>query len=320
MRSTFAGPPALPWPAAAPGDLQRVQLARRRFFASGEPPRGEVQTAVWQSWQRCVQAGLQPEHCSEFQPVGRGKVRYLVDRDHLLLKAAQAPLDELQTVLAHSGCKLLLTDREGLVLRVTPALDSDGAVLRSAGRVGVDLGELMVGTTAPGMVARDGCPCALTAGEHFYEVLGGMRCVAAPIRNNQGTVVAVLDLSVEDRPFGFDALWLVRSYAGAIENRLRIAQTRQQVLLRLHSSPGALAGPAVGLAAVDAHGRIAWLNGLAAALTGCPTQGTAAAALRRTAGLRPRSGAGLHRRTRPATAAAAQWADGVAAGRVPPAG
>jgi transcriptional regulator of acetoin/glycerol metabolism len=186
----------------------------------------------------------------------------------VLLKAAQRPFDELQATLARSPCKVLLTDRDGVLLRVTPPSHDDGPVTRAGCRAGVDLGELLVGTTAPGVSARSGAVCSVNAGEHFYDLLAGVRCVAAPIRNRHGVVVAVLDLTIEDQPFRFDARWLVQAYAGTIENNLRIAQTRQQVLLRLHSSAAALQQPDAGLAAVDESGRISWLNGLAAALIG----------------------------------------------------
>jgi transcriptional regulator of acetoin/glycerol metabolism len=261
--------PTPPWPAAPIcSEGQRSTLARRRFFGDGLAPAGQVSDAVWHSWQRCLVAGLRPEQLPVFQPVSRSKVSYLAGRDHVLLKAAQHPLDELQAALARSRCKVLLTDRDGVLLRVTPPQPADGPVIQAASRVGVDLGELLVGTNAPSVAAHTGAHCTVGAGEHFYDLLGGMRCVAAPIRNRHGVVVAVLDLTVEDQPFGFDALWLVRSYAGTIENNLRIAQTRQQVLLRLHSAPAALQGPGAGLAAVDEGGRISWLNGMAAALTG----------------------------------------------------
>jgi transcriptional regulator of acetoin/glycerol metabolism len=269
MTRLVSAPLAPPWhPASAALQIQRATLARQRFFHEGLSPAGQISDLVSQSWQRCMQAGLRPGQAPMFEPVSRSKVNYLAGRDHVLLKAAQRPFNELQATLARSPCKVLLTDREGVLLRVTPPSHEDGPVVRASCRVGVDLGELLVGTNAPSVSARSGAVCTVNAGEHFYDSLAGVRCVAAPIRNRHGVVVAVLDLTVEDQPFRFDARWLVQAYASTIENNLRIAQTRQQVLLRLHSSAAALQQPDAGLAAVDESGRISWLNGLAAALIG----------------------------------------------------
>jgi transcriptional regulator of acetoin/glycerol metabolism len=262
-------PKTLPWhPGAGHDQVQRLALARRRFFVDGERPAGAVTDALWQSWQRCLQAGLRPEQRPVFEPVSRSRVSYLLARDHVLLKAAERPFEELQAAVARSRCKVLLTDRHGVLLRVTPAALEDGAVMHAACRTGVDLSEAITGSTAPTLSALTGGSCSVHGAEHFHDQLAQVYCAAAPIRNRHGTVVAVLDLSIEGRPFGFDARWLVQAYANSIENNLRIAQTRQQVLLRLHSSPAALPTPSTGLAAVDEGGRVSWLNATAAGLVG----------------------------------------------------
>lgn len=269
MNHATGVPTSLPWHPAAGGDeMQRLALARRRFFVEGQRPAGPVADAVWHSWQRCLQAGLRPDRLPVFEPVSRSRINYLAGRDHVLLKAAQRPFEELQAAVARSRCKVLLTDRDGVLLRVTPAPREDGPVLHAACRPGVDLREALAGTTAPSLTALSGASCTMRGGEHFHDLLAQMYCAAAPIRNRHGVVVAVLDLSIEGQPFGFDARWLVQAYASTIENNLRIAQTRQQVLLRLHSSPAALSSAAAGLAAVDEGGRISWLNPTAAGLIG----------------------------------------------------
>ena len=262
-------PNTLPWHAAAGGDgVQQLALARRRFFIDGERPAGPVPDALWHSWQRCLQAGLRPEQRPVFEPVSRSRISYLQARDHVLLKAAQRPFDELQTAVARSRCKVLLTDRHGVLLRVTAAAREDGPVLHAACRAGVDLRETLAGSTAPSLSALSGSACTMHGAEHFHDQLAQVHCAAAPIRNRHGTIVAVLDLSIEGRPFGFDARWLVQAYANTIESTLRISQTRQQVLLRLHSAPAALRSPGTGLVAVDEGGRVSWINATAAGLVG----------------------------------------------------
>jgi len=211
---------------------------------------------------------MTPEAEPVFELVSRHKASYLEGRDQALLGAASGLFEELQAALAHSRCKVVLTDRHGVLLRTTPHEMEDSRLLKAVCRPGVDLSESLVGTNAPVMAARGGAPCQIDAGQHFYDTLHDIRCVAAPIRNRQGAVAGILDLTVENRPFGFNAAWLVGNYASAIENRLRVAQTRQQVLLRMQLSPALLDGPVVGLMAVDEHGRVGWMNDQAEAMTG----------------------------------------------------
>jgi transcriptional regulator of acetoin/glycerol metabolism len=58
------------------------------------------------------------------------------------------------------------------------------------------------------------------------ESVKNMQCAAAPtIRDITGALAGVLDLSSEVFPFTFDAAGVTGLYAGAIENRLLIAQS-----------------------------------------------------------------------------------------------
>jgi len=262
---------ALTWRAGAwedQGQGQRVAVVRRAFFDEGRVPSGLVADVVLDSWRRCLEAGMRPGARPVLEPVSRTRTNYVTGRDHVLLKAARGPFDELQASLARSRCKAMLIDRAGVLLRTTPPRDDDSPLLRAVARPGVDLGELLVGTNAPSLAVRTGASCVVGPGEHYYDVFGGVCCVAAPIYNRCGTRVAVLDLTIEHQPFGFDAVWLVSAYASAIESNFRIAQTRRQVLVRLHPSPAMLDGAAAGLVAIDERGRISWLNQVAAALMG----------------------------------------------------
>ena len=236
---------ALTWRAGAwedQGQGQRVAVVRRAFFDEGRVPSGLVADVVLDSWRRCLEAGMRPGARPVLEPVSRTRTNYVTGRDHVLLKAARGPFDELQASLARSRCKVMLIDRAGVLLRTTPPRDDDSALLRAVTRPGVDLGELLVGTNAPSLAVQTGASCVVGPGEHYYDVFGSVRCVAAPIHNRCGTRVAVLDLTIEHQPFGFDAVWLVSVYASAIESNLRIAQTRRQVLVRLHPSPAMLDG------------------------------------------------------------------------------
>ncbi|MFT4265735.1 MAG: helix-turn-helix domain-containing protein [Xenophilus sp.] len=259
--------------AFSPADVSsRAAMARHALFSEGRVLSGLISSEVLDSWRRCQMAGMKPEAKPVFAPVLRHKISYLEGRDQALLGVASGLFEELQASLARSHCKVMLTDRHGVLLRTTPHDAADSALLKSACRPGVDLSEPLVGTNAPALTARAGVSCQIDTGEHFYDMLRSIRCVAAPIRDRRGTVVGVLDLTVENRPFGFNAAWLVGSYASAIENKLRVAQTRQQVLLRMQLSPALLDSPMAGLMAVDGSGRVGWMNDQAEALTGAHTR------------------------------------------------
>ncbi len=247
---------------------QRCALARQRFFDEGQRPSGLVPEPVIQSWTRCVTEGLNPGQQPDFEPVSRSRVSAVLARRHSLLEAARGELDQLDQVLAGTRAKALLCDRQGVVVRATPTERHEGILIHLGARIGVDLGEAHMGTTAPGVTARTGLTCAVMGPEHFFADIVPMYCSAAPIHDTRGTLVGVLDLSIEGQRFGFDAQALVNLSATAIENRLLKAQSRELLLLHFQAQPGWMGTPMEGLAGVDGRGRLAWINPCGARLLG----------------------------------------------------
>lgn len=247
---------------------QRITLARERFFEEGVRPTGLVPDAVIQSWTRCVQAHQHPGERISFNPVTRSRISATLARSRALLDAAADDLGQLEATLAGTSCKAILTDRHGVVVHATRSEPKDGALMLLAGRVGVELAEEQVGTTAPGMVIKTGQLCSVYGAQHFYNVTQVMYCAAAPICDRHGQLVGVLDLSCESRPFRFDAAGMAHMVATAIENRLLCAQATQHLVLRFQASPALLNTPLEGLAAIDGDGCVAWINSAGAGLLG----------------------------------------------------
>jgi len=117
-------------------------------------------------------------------------------------------------------------------------------------------------------VTCTGQACAVHGAEHYFDYLREMQCAAAPIRDVHGRLAAVLDITAEARPFGFDAATMVALYATTIENRLLLAQSPDWLVLRFQASPALLATPLEALAGVGPDGRVEWLNAAGARLVG----------------------------------------------------
>ena len=248
---------------------QRLALARQRYFEEGTRPSGLVSESVIQSWSRCVQAHRDPRERIAFNPVTPSRIHSALARSQLMLRAAAADLMQLEQTLAGTACTAMLTDAQGVIVHATQSAADRGEVLLPlARRIGVNIGEDHIGTGAPGVTIRTGQPCLVLGGEHFFGHLQVLHCAAAPIRDVRGQLAAVLDLTCEGQPFGFDAASIVAMYATTIENQLLRAQSTEHLVVRLQTSPGLIGTPMEGLVGIDPHGRIAWLNNVASRLLG----------------------------------------------------
>ena len=247
---------------------QLIGLARERFFSQGERPSGLVSEQVIQSWIRCVGARRDPERPLGFDPVTKSRLVYVLGRNRLLLQAASADLDQLDATLAGTPCKAILTSHEGVVVRSTPTARGEGVLMPIITRVGVNLDEDAAGTNAPSVAARTGEACLVRGGEHFFDGIRSMHCVAAPVRHANGSIAGVLDISCEGGAFSFDPMVVVRMYATVIENRLFEVQSARLLLLRFQSGRSMIGTPLEGLAAVDGTGQIVSLNAIGMSLLG----------------------------------------------------
>jgi len=248
---------------------QRLALARQRYFEEGTRPSGLVSEGVIQSWSRCVHAHRDPLERIAFNPVTPSRIHSALGRSQLLLQAAADDLVQLELTLAGTACTAILTDAQGVVVHATQSAADHGEVLLPlARRVGVSIDEDHIGTGAPGVTIRTGQACVVQGGEHFFGHLQQLHCAAAPIRDVHGQLAAVLDVTCEGRPFGFDAAAVVGLYATTIENQLLRAQSREHLVVHLQTAPALLGTPMEGLAGLDARGGIAWVNNVAARLLG----------------------------------------------------
>jgi sigma-54 dependent transcriptional regulator, acetoin dehydrogenase operon transcriptional activator AcoR len=246
----------------------RVSLARERYFEEGILPTGVVNDAVFQSWSRCYRSHHRPVDKIEFQPVSPSRSQLALQKNHVLHEAWVKELPTLGTALGSTGWSVILTDATGVLIGTSPPGHHGQSIIPIAHRVGINLSEEYVGTTAPGIVVRTGKQASVLGSEHFYESVNAMYCTAAPIRNIQGRLAGILDISCEGAPFQFDPSAVVGLYAASIENRLLIAQSTEHLIVRFQVMPAIIDTPMVGILGFDLGGKLVWTNSIASTLLG----------------------------------------------------
>jgi sigma-54 dependent transcriptional regulator, acetoin dehydrogenase operon transcriptional activator AcoR len=246
----------------------RIELARLRYFEEGVAPSGMVSDAVFASWARCLRLHGNPHERAVFEPVTASRTQLALTKNRPLHQAWTSELPRLESVLATTTCAAMLTDATGVLIGSSCVGRSHESLMPVATRLGVNLAEDAVGTTAPGVVARTGKPVSVLGGEHFFDSVMAMHCAAAPIHDIHGRLAGVLDISSEALPFAFDAAAVAGLYASAIENRLLVAQSTEHLVVRFQLDPQLLDSAMVGLIGIDADGWLAWENGVARSLLG----------------------------------------------------
>lgn len=153
-------------------------------------------SALAASWRRSMlKHGLDPSdrRCPE-----RLSGAELAERRQAMapfLHVATPQLDQLFGLVGLSGCNVMLTDAQGIVLdqRVS---DADAAQFRDWGLWrGTDWSEAAQGTNGIGTCLAEGRQVTIHRDEHFRTLNTAMSCMDAPIWGPDGRLLAALDVS-----------------------------------------------------------------------------------------------------------------------------
>jgi len=240
--------------------LAQIASARRAVLG-GEDAHAALRLEPWleRSWRRCLALGHRPEQPLAFDLVSAPARKRVMEGSQPLIQAARPVLERLTETLAASRYFAVLTDRDGIVI------DSHGPIDRSdrradlITRVGVDLSEAAVGTTAIGATLAELQPVWLHRGEHFFADTTAYSCAGAPLFGPDGRCVGMLDLTGIDAAERPELKHLAAQSARSIENAL-VQRLAHALALRVNWPGRALGSPEDGLVCLDADGWVLGAN------------------------------------------------------------
>ena len=257
-------------PPAHPHRLALIEQARKSVLDTRDP---HTPTALspWidRSWRRCLGMGFNPHQPIAFDPVTHSVVRNAIEANQPLLRAAAPVIQSLTRAMANTRYFAILTDASGLVIDVNGPVDRHNPQASTIARVGVDLSERAVGTTAIGTTLAELQPVWLHRGEHFFDATSVYSCAGAPIWGPDGRCVGMLDLTGIHVPEQPALKHLVAQSARSIENALTLSMPHA-LMLRMNWPGRVLGDDNDGLVCIDADGLITALNRPAADMLDIP--------------------------------------------------
>ncbi|MBU5258001.1 sigma-54-dependent Fis family transcriptional regulator [Bacillus pumilus] len=206
----------------------------KRFVREGLLDQSRLNKRVMESWHRCKQANVNPyldkgQSLLEKELFSAQKKKY-----SLFLNAALPYLNKISQQLKESDMLALLIDADGYVLSLTGSQRTMVEARKINFMEGSRWTETDVGTNAIGTALVIGEAVTINGTEHFSVASHHWSCSAAPIRDADGTIIGVIDIScMADNKHPF-MLGMASTVAYAIEREIQVQQKRREMELITH--------------------------------------------------------------------------------------
>ena len=165
-------------------------------YATASQHSAAASSPIAASWRRCLDLHqLAPEEGRRPVLVDEAAFRDARERMEHLVTACADEVDRLYQTVGRSGCCIVLSDRDGIVLDRRGAAGDD-ADFRELGLWQQNLwSEASAGTNGIGTALADERAVIIHRDQHFLSSNIELSCATAPIRDHRGRVTAALDIS-----------------------------------------------------------------------------------------------------------------------------
>ena len=184
---------------------------------------------------RCREMGIDMSRVLSGKILSDDALRRKLEEKRDLMVAAEPFMNQLYNFVKGSNFFSILTDEEGCILSVI----GDEGILSEAFDFKMIPGSYMdeqhIGTNAMGTALAEEMPVQVSGKEHFIKAYHRWTCSASPIRNPEGKIIGVLDLTGYSELVHSHTLGMVVAAANAIEKMLEVkSYTDKLVLAKQH--------------------------------------------------------------------------------------
>lgn len=178
-------------------------------------------SAIAASWRRSMlHYGLTPDQRHTADRLTAAELREVKQSLELLIMVAKPIMQHLFQTVGLSGCCVILTDPNGVILHRLSNGGDDTAFNEWGLRSGAVWSEANQGTNGIGTCAAEERPVLIHKDQHFRSTNIGMTCTGAPIFDIKGKIMAVLDVSSARDDLGFDFAQVLASLVANTANRI----------------------------------------------------------------------------------------------------
>lgn len=248
-------------------DENYLQLykAWQNFIQFGREDKDVLRPIILRSWKRSAEYGVDPYQ----QKIRPNKDPNLLKEENRRLVEVSRPFMEMvYNFVKGSNFVVILIDKDGYVLELIGDEETVKAAERNYLIPGANRLEKAVGTNAIGLALAEKTPVQIFGPEHYNYYHHSWTCSAAPIKDPQGKIIGVFDMSGHYSLVHKHTLGMVVSMVRAIERELCLQEAHKEALFVNEHLKAVINSVSDGLLAVDKNGKITHANTIVSRIIG----------------------------------------------------
>lgn len=212
-----------------------------------------IREEIFRSWKRSVEWGVDHYEGTSNVIINKDGTSKLLDMNSKILSIVRPIMEYLYSMVKGSGFMLVWTDEKMNILLTL----GDDHLLEKAKEtnfiIGANWHEKHVGTNAPSLAQIEGKPIQVIGAEHYCITHHSSTCSAAPVRDPDGKIIGILDMTGNYENAHPHTLGIVSAAAKAIENELVAEISNGYIKTALESI-------SEGVITINEHGDIKYAN------------------------------------------------------------
>lgn len=240
--------------------FSEIYSAWEKMIACGEIDYDIIRPDIAESWQRCYQAGVDPEGGDSHLLLSLEEHGQMLEENQDLLDIARPIIDKLYQMVAGSGFIVLLADKRGYIMHSL----GDEETMKTAININLiertNWIEQEVGTNGLGTALALKKPVQVSGPEHYCRGLHFWTCSTAPIFGEDGEIMGALQLSGPSELAYAHTLGMVVSTVQAIEDQFKLKRKNLELTVLNQQLVSILATMSDGVITIDKNGMIKQVN------------------------------------------------------------
>lgn len=217
---------------------------------------------ILNSHKRSKEYGIKIDSKSSNKTLSNDELQNVLKENSELISIAKVYMDMFNDVLKNEEFIIVLTDKDGCILRVTGKENTVREYEKLNIKVGIYMDEKNIGTNAMAVALEEDRAVQVTAEEHYINIFKRLTCSAAPIHGKNGDIIGALNLTSEWMNKHPHSLGLVIFCVKAIEKDLEKRQINN-ILKEAYNYVGSVMDNVdKGIITVDSDGKINNVNSL----------------------------------------------------------